>query len=176
MDSVRSCGQSVRAVAEQLSALSELVAGLSDEQFAGCGAAGAKGSIGAHVRHTLDHVSALVRVSEGLDYESRERGTDVERSVRMARGRIDELVAALLKLGDEDGSRPVRFAAAVDVDGPDVELESTLGRELVFVLGHTIHHNAFIASMARSMGVAVPERFGWAPSTIRAAERAACAR
>jgi uncharacterized damage-inducible protein DinB len=58
---------------------------------------------------------------------------------------------------------------------PSVEVETTVGRELVFVLSHTVHHNALIAVMARTLGVSVPDRFGYAPSTLAHLERPACA-
>jgi len=57
-----------------------------------------------------------------------------------------------------------------------VEVETTVGRELAFVLSHTVHHNALIAVMAKTLGVPVPERFGYAPSTIVHLEKTACAR
>jgi len=42
---------------------------------------------------------------------------------------------------------------------------STSARELAFVISHTIHHQAIIAVLLASQGVAVPHRFGVAPST-----------
>jgi uncharacterized damage-inducible protein DinB len=57
-----------------------------------------------------------------------------------------------------------------------MEVETTVGRELAFVLSHTVHHNALIAVMARTLGVPVPDLFGYAPSTIAHLEKAACAR
>jgi hypothetical protein len=50
-----------------------------------------------------------------------------------------------------------------------------VGRELAFVLSHTVHHNALIAIMAQTLGVPVPARFGYAPSTIAYLEKAECA-
>ena len=44
---------------------------------------------------------------------------------------------------------------------------STVGRELAYVLSHTIHHNAIIGSMVKALGGVLPERFGYAPSTVR---------
>jgi hypothetical protein len=50
-----------------------------------------------------------------------------------------------------------------------------VGRELAFVLSHTVHHNALIAVMALTLGVSIPDRFGYAPSTIAHLEKVACA-
>jgi uncharacterized damage-inducible protein DinB len=177
--SAMTCQQLIGALSGQLSALSGVIQKLTDEQYAGAAGASASSvssSIGSHVRHSLDHVAAVACGSDCLDYDTRQRGTDVERSRSSARKRIDELNAELSKLSSADAARVVRFAAVIDVDGPRVELESTLGRELAFVISHTVHHHAMITAAAKLAGVALPERFGWAPSTIRAAERTACAR
>jgi hypothetical protein len=60
--------------------------------------------------------------------------------------------------------------------GPPVEVETTLGRELAFVLSHTVHHNALIDVIAKTLGVLVPDRFGYAPSTIAHLEKSECVR
>ena len=45
--------------------------------------------------------------------------------------------------------------------GAAVEVTSvTLGRELVFVLQHTIHHQAIVALLLAARGIAIPPRFG----------------
>ncbi len=174
------CQQLIGALSGQLSALSGVIQKMTDEQYGGVAGgiatASTSTSIGSHVRHCLDHVAAVACGSDRLDYDTRQRGTDVERSRTSARERIDELTVELSKLSGADAARVVRIAAVVDVDGPVVELESTLGRELAFVISHTVHHHAMITAAAKLAGVVLPERFGWAPSTIRAAERPACAR
>ena len=40
---------------------------------------------------------------------------------------------------------------------------------MVFVLQHTIHHQALVALLLAARGVAVPHTFGYAPSTPRTA-------
>jgi hypothetical protein len=65
----------------------------------------------------------------------------------------------------------------VDCHGATVEVASSLGRELVFVLQHTIHHQAIVALLLAARGVTIPPRFGYAPSTVtRHAEQLASAR
>jgi hypothetical protein len=59
---------------------------------------------------------------------------------------------------------------------PPTEVETTVGRELAFVLSHTVNHNALIAVMALTLGVPVPDRFGYAPSTIAHLEEVTCVR
>jgi uncharacterized damage-inducible protein DinB len=69
----------------------------------------------------------------------------------------------------------LRLRTMVSSAGDLIKTETSLGRELAFVLSHTIHHNALISVMAMLMGVSVPERFGYAPSTIAYLEKGQCA-
>ena len=68
----------------------------------------------------------------------------------------------------------------VGMEGERVLAESTLERELQFLLNHGLHHFALIAVGLRLRGRAVPTDFGLAPSTVRwlatqPQERSACA-
>ena len=44
---------------------------------------------------------------------------------------------------------------------------STVGREVMYVVAHAVHHYALIGIMAGLMGVGLPPGFGVAPSTIK---------
>src|SRR6516164_8962033 len=59
-----------------------LLGSLTDEQYALKPVGVVPSSVGGHVRHCLDHIDAILRGSgDGLlDYDRRERGTDVELS------------------------------------------------------------------------------------------------
>src|SRR4051794_39327799 len=61
--------------------LTELIGSMTDGQYAQKPVGLVPSSIGGHVRHSLDHLSALLNgAADGeLDYDRRERGTDVER-------------------------------------------------------------------------------------------------
>ena len=142
--------------------------------------AGRRGAqrIGGHVRHCLDHVEALLRgAGDGLlDYDRRERGTDVERSRTAALETIRRQERQLLEFTWPSGHRPLRLSVLVSPDAPPSVVLSSLDRELAFALSHTIHHGALIAVMAKLLGVAVPADFGYAPSTLAHGRRAECAR
>src|SRR5262249_17850022 len=79
-------------------------------------------------------------------------------------------------LSREELAIAVRLSVLLEPEGPAFETESTLGRELAFVVSHTIHHGAIIASTVRMLGGEVPRHFGVAPSTIAWLERDRCAR
>jgi uncharacterized damage-inducible protein DinB len=158
--------------------LAELIDRLSDEQYRTGPAGLVSGSVGGHVRHCLDHVESLLGgLDTGLvDYDRRRRGTDVEASRQAALDAVRRQERHLLTLPAVSWQRPLRLSVLLSGSRPPVLAETSLGRELAFVLSHTIHHNALIAVLARALGVSPPEHFGYAPSTIAHLEKAACAR
>lgn len=124
---------------------------------------GRRGGTGAHVRHLLDHYSALIEGVAGgrVDYEARAREERIERDGEYAMQRIEALIAGLRSLASYDR------AAALHVTGDGHAAHSTLGRELQFLLSHTVHHQALIALLVQQQGVRVDASFGVAPSTLR---------
>ena len=156
----------VRALNHQLRSLRETVAGLSGDLYRAAQGR-SSGSIGGHVRHCLDHVRALLAADARMEmtYDSRLRGTRVESDPATA---IDELERLSLALEDISGTSlhdPIQLAALVDHDGPVVRISTSVGREIAFVLQHTIHHCAIVAVLLERNGIAVGSRFGYAPST-----------
>ena len=127
------------------------------------------GSIGAHVRHCLDHVTALLSAdsSTTLSYDRRRRGTPIETDRSAALQQILRLKAALERWSSRSLDEPVRVSSQIDPSGASISGWSTLGRELAFVLSHTIHHQATMAALLALQGVTAPNGFGYAPSTPR---------
>ncbi len=126
------------------------------------------GSIGGHVRHCLDHVEAVISGADAgaIDYDHRERGTEVETDPVAAIVEIDRLDSLLGIMPDDASGRTVVVKIMLRGDGSVKEMSSTVGRELAFVFSHTIHHGAMIGGMVRALGGDAPEGFGLAPSTI----------
>jgi uncharacterized damage-inducible protein DinB len=134
------------------------------------------GTIGQHVRHALDHFRAALAGLDGacVDYDHRERDTDVERDAGAALAEIDRLRGRLGALGDDDAGRAVTIRVMLTSGGETAELPSSLARELVFASHHAVHHHAMIGAIARALGAEPPADFGKAPSTLeheRAARR-----
>lgn len=154
-------------IASLLEQLAAAIDGLNDGQYTARRAREVSGSVGGHVRHCLDHVAALAAGVEygRIRYDARLRGTAVESSRRAAVDEIARLVAGLDAVPAADVERSVSVLVRTSPDGPELPVPSTLARELTFVASHTVHHFAIIALLLHEMGVAVPPRFGYAPST-----------
>jgi len=71
--------------------------------------------------------------------------------------------------------RRVVVSSLLSPDRPPALLESTLGRELAYVVSHTTHHSALIGCLVAGMGHQLPERFGYAAATLAWMDRARCA-
>jgi len=158
--------------------LADVISAMTDEQYRTKPVGVVSSNVGGHVRHCLDHLDALLAgVERGeVDYDRRRRGTEVETSRAAALDAIRRQERQLLAFPRRSEGCRLRLSAMLGSELAPVEVETTVGRELAFVLSHTVHHNALIAVMAKTLGVPVPERFGYAPSTIVHLEKTACAR
>ncbi len=154
-------------LADNLAALDQaraLLRSLTPEQYSQPIPVCFNSSIGGHVRHALDH---YVSFNAGLDtaridYEARARDTRLERERDYALARLDQVIAQLR------ASALVESPVLVRLENQDDSwADSTLRRELQFLLSHTIHHWALVSVCAASQGIKTPDDFGVAPSTIR---------
>ncbi len=161
-----------------LDQLAEIVDAASDAHYVMKPVGVVDSSLGGHIRHCLDHAVALCRgVGAGcIDYDARERGTPIETCRVAALSEIRTIQDQLAQLREAPLQQPLRVRAIISGDGWSIETASSLGRELVFVLSHTIHHNALIAAMCKTLGIPTPARFGYAPATIAYLGGAACVR
>lgn len=140
------------------------------------------GSIGAHIRHNLDHyVSFLDGLQSGcIDYAARHRDPRIEQQRNAALDLFKRLRHELVAiLPDEIGTLHTR------IDGAAVYLQTltSLERELGFLFSHSVHHYAIIAILCRALDIEVDTAFGVAPSTLQyrkeidaAGKMPACAR
>jgi len=153
----------------------ELLAHLTRDQYRAPSTGHYKSSIGMHIRHNLDHFIAFF---EGLpagrvDYESRKRDAGIEVSRDAAKDEIRKCLRRLSSLREQED---LSLAVREESDSGAKELRwlpSSVGRELQFLLGHTVHHHALIAMILNGQGLDLPEAFGVAPSTQRHSQRVA---
>lgn len=125
-------------------------------------------TIGQHMRHTLDHYAAIsvANAAEPIDYDHRVRGGDVETNRNAARACIENIASFVRTLEPENMDNDVSIRIMVSSDGELTDARSTLVRELAFATHHAIHHNAMIASIARTANLNLSPDFGKAPSTV----------
>jgi uncharacterized damage-inducible protein DinB len=168
----------VQPLVALLHQLFDLVESLSAEEYTRKPVGVVSSSIGGHVRHNLDHVDALLRgLRVGLvNYDHRDRGTEVERDRLAALTEILRLKQGVIDFPWDDVPHVVQLTALVAADRPPVTTLTSPERELAFVVSHTVHHNAIIGIMAKLLGADLPADFGYAPSTIAHQRSRACVR
>ncbi len=157
----------VTSLLELLNEMRSMIERIDDDSYAAAAPGRTGGGIGGHVRHCLDHIAALVvGTRTGMcAYDRRARGTAVETCRRAALHCIREIEADLLRLDRRLFELPVDVELRVETDGELLVTTSTVGRELMFVISHTIHHNALVAQLLQARGCEMGPRFGVAPAT-----------
>lgn len=126
-------------------------------------------SIGQHIRHCVEHYEEFftaLRESRELDYDKRPRDPLVETN-------MSEAMSRLRKIREEFDSLPVNCRPLRIRDCEvDIASESSVCREMQFLVSHTVHHFALISVIAGLSGLRTPEDFGIAPSTLKARQTA----
>jgi len=133
--------------------------------------------VGPHFRHCIDFYTCFFRgvASGAIDYDQRARSGDIERQPTAAISALEGIRRRLGAMVDDESSTPVR--ARADAVGDTTEwTQSTVGRELLFLLAHTVHHFALIDLLLRQDGIELPVEFGVAPSTLEHERQHPCAR
>ena len=150
--------------------MSELLTRLDDRTYVETSSVFLNSSIGGHVRHCLEHYQCF---AEGLpqsrvNYDLRQRDAQVETQPTVALARLSELRIRLTALFS---TAPVEEILVLMDHGAAASegcwQASSPGRELQFLISHTIHHFALIGGLCRTLGVNIDATFGVAPSTLR---------
>jgi hypothetical protein len=127
-------------------------------------------SLGAHYRHVLDHFLCLaegIRTGQ-VNYDQRRRNAQVENSVVCARLVTKDLIDELAGLSPEILELECAVIYSVGYGNNEAEaVKSNLAREVMFCVGHAIHHFAILRLLCAGVGVKLPYEFGVAPSTLK---------
>ncbi len=146
------------------------IAIVGPDLYGGVSSTNSVSPIGAHFRHVFDHYRAFLNgVSTGkLNYDVRERDPLVERDLAAASQTARSIMAQLEEMSDQQVLLSIEVSANVIDDGKSVVdwSGSTVHRELMYLLSHTVHHYAIILLLATQAGVELNSDFGVAPSTI----------
>jgi len=160
----------IGAVCASLTSLADHVSLLTSDDYCAPVSELAGATIGQHVRHCLDHYLILANgISDRrLDYDDRARAVEVECdrdcALALARSLLADLEPVLRAV---DLLTPIQVRTASGVLGEVAWQRSSLGRELQFLVSHTTHHAAMVATSCRLRGLPVAADHGVAPSTLR---------
>jgi hypothetical protein len=144
-----------------------LLQGMDDLTYRRCSETVFKSSIGAHVRHNLDHYTSFLAGLEAgeINYEQRQRALVIETDRNAAMVRIGQICSRLEGLTGFQGKVQLWVPGGTSLEGSWAD--TSVARELEFLLSHTIHHYAIVAIMCRLEGMAIDKDLGVAPSTLR---------
>lgn len=133
-------------------------------------------SLGAHYRHVLDHFICLLDgLAKGrIDYDRRQRSPEIESSLVEALDVTESLLVRFDDLPEEEFGRDCVVVYSVGYqDREEQAVPSNVAREVMFCVGHAIHHYAILKMLCMAMAVPLPYEFGIAPSTLKHLEAAA---
>jgi hypothetical protein len=160
----------IDSVIEALQQGETLLAALDDATYTRKAPAAFNASIGGHYRHCLDHFRNLfgAAASGDLNYDQRERGTAVEQDRFAALNATRELRENFEVLDPQLLSRPLVVTCKTSyATVASQAASSTVGREIMYVVAHAVHHYALIGVIGGIMGLELPKSFGVAPSTLK---------
>jgi hypothetical protein len=126
-------------------------------------------SIGQHTRHFLEFFQCLLAQlrapSRRVDYAARERRLGLEEEPEEALYALRDVQHSLSNLSANCSCR----LAYGELVGREAALSSSLERELLYNIEHTIHHLAMVRIGLRLVApqLELPESFGLAPSTLQ---------
>lgn len=133
------------------------------------------GTLGAHYRHVLDHFLCLIegiRTGE-VNYDQRRRNPQLENSVEQALLVTEALAAEFECLPQSVLERECVVTYSVGYRDETQAVHSNIAREIIFCVGHAIHHYAILKLLCAEAKVELPYEFGIAPSTLKHLEMAA---
>lgn len=123
-------------------------------------------SMGEHCRHVLDIFHALSDYENGVDYNLRRRGHDVEKTRELAIVEFQAIKHWLSKLTPEELKRSISVKTEVALSETlSAELTSQLEREIAFAAAHATHHYALMKVLAIQLGYQTDKELGFAPAT-----------
>jgi hypothetical protein len=149
-----------------LNQLKELLEAVSDKSYATPLALLHGSSVGQHVRHTLEFYQCLLHQSPSgqIDYDARLRNLQLETDPAVALLAVEVLTEKILLLNPD-----TVLQLHSTFQEHTIKTKSTLARELIYLIEHTIHHFAIIkiALHEQYPDVKLPANFGVAYSTIK---------
>ena len=150
------------SIQNTLNELSNLLAQLSNDDYAQPCLALSNSSIGEHTRHSIEMFQCLEFQYECgiVNYDNRKREKKIETDTVFAIEALKEVIKNLNKPNKKIILQQI-------IDGEELNIESNYDRELLYNLEHCIHHQALIkVAVLQNNNVTIDANFGIARSTI----------
>lgn len=124
-------------------------------------------SIGAHVRHGVEHFQQLFAGIESgeINYDHRERDLSLEQDFSQFTRQHNLLLLQLAALQNQPLDRPISILQAPGKGVQTRPVASSIERELLFCSSHFMHHLAMMRLIAELHGIRLPSEIGLAYST-----------
>ena len=131
-------------------------------------------AVGPHVRHIVEHYQALLDAIANstwcVDYDARSRDQRMQSEPAMTQAALRALTHKIAALAEDQSltlDTPLCTRLKAGASGElELQVMTSLGRELLFLASHTVHHYALIGHYCRASGVDMGHDFGKAPATI----------
>ncbi len=126
---------------------------LSDEDFTKKNPNIYNGSVGSHIRHSLDHFRAIIRACQDdnaiADYDTRQRNTEEETNRHKAIDAVEKVIGTIHLM---DLSKGIKVSFIGDEKAfRTYTIESHVGRELSFASHHAVHHMSMVKLLMQGM-------------------------
>src|SRR5437899_11132806 len=120
-------------------------------------------TVGGHYRHCLEHFQSLLQGldADEINYDDRERNPRIENDRAFALTETRRILRGLASISTPFLDCPINVRSKVNYElDAASSIGSTVSRELMYAVAHTIHHYALIAVMCSVLEVTVPAGFG----------------
>ncbi|MEO1023575.1 MAG: DinB family protein [Bacteroidota bacterium] len=149
----------------------DLLSQIDEGQYTKNGGEFYNSGVGKHFRHIIEHYQSLLsRTGDDVNYDERARNTLIETdkttAIDVMSGLVEQLREMMSEPGVIDNIIRVKSNEGVGEEGSPWS-QSSIRRELQFLISHTVHHYALIAFILKSEGVNPDASFGVAPSTLK---------
>lgn len=149
----------------------ELLSAITDKLYSSNNGTYNKSGIGRHFRHIIEHYFSLVNVkNDVVDYDARDRNLKLETDRSFMIQSMQQVIDSLSEYATNPGyiQKEVLVRSNEGIGEEDAPLsQSTIRRELQFLISHTVHHYALIGFILKTMGFNPSPGFGVAPSTLK---------
>ena len=136
---------------------------LSDEEYTQALTIINHQTIGKHVRHIVEFFQCLILADKVICYDDRQRELQIETSIEFTLNCIQQI---------NDGIDTLDFDQAIVlkqlINQQTFQVQSSIGRELIYCIDHSIHHFAIIKMVLKECfpSIKIDENFGIAYSTL----------